>query len=327
MKLSKRRLGRTDHRISELGLSASNFSRYANEEESFAILDCFREAGGNFLQTSGICPGVNLGDGFLGMPEELLGRWLRLRRLDRTRFIIATRIAFTRPVIGGLAAYTELVRRCADDSIRRIGCDYLDLLVVEWTDAISPIAESMAAFAAIVASGKVRHLVPANFPLSQVREGFAVTRHDSPTIAGLQLDYSLATRVALEGGAARLCADHGLGLIARTPLAGGYLASRGLGSGLGALRHRGPSDRHVAIAAEALWPALSSIARGRHRSPGQVALAWVLQHPQITSVLVSVSTVAQLRELVAATRLKLDDTDLARLGTTPLRGRGTVLAS
>ena len=327
MILKKEKFGRTDYRISELGLSTSNFSRYASQAESFAILDSFREAGGNFIQTSGICPGVNLGDGSLGMPEELLGRWLKLRRVDRASVIIATRIALTRPVIGGLVTYTELIRHCAEDSIRRIGCGYLDFLVVEWTDAIAPVAESMAAFAALIATGEVRYIVPANFPISQVLEGFAATRNESRTVAGLQLDYSLATRLALEGGGARISADHGLGIIARSPLAGGYLASRRPRAGLGALRHHGASERHVATAAEGLWPALSLIARRRHRSPAQVALSWVLAHPQITSVLVSVSSVDQLRELFAATRLKLDRDDMTRLGTTSRRRGRTVLAS
>ncbi len=320
MKLTRKKFSRTDYRVSELGLSTSNFSRYASQEESFAILDSFREAGGNFIQTSGISPGGNLGDGFLGMPEELLGRWLKRRRVDRASLIIATRIASTRPVIGGLATYTDLIRHCAEDSIRRIGCGYLDFLVVEWTHGIAPVAESMAAFAAVIRTGAVRHIVPANFPLAPVLEAFAATHHESRTIAGLQLDYSLATRLAFEGGAARLAADHSLGVIARSPLAGGHLAGRTLAAGLGALRPRGASDRHAAIAAEGLWPALSSLARDHRHSPAQIALAWVLAHPPITSVLVSVSSVDQLHELFAATRLKLDRTDMATLGSTIMAG-------
>src|SRR6187397_1098627 len=100
MKLKKHKFGRTHLRVSELCLGTSNFARYADQEESFAILDAFREAGGNFFQTSGICPGVSLGDGFLGMPEELLGRWLRDRKVNRGSFVIATRLALTRPIIG-----------------------------------------------------------------------------------------------------------------------------------------------------------------------------------------------------------------------------------
>jgi aryl-alcohol dehydrogenase-like predicted oxidoreductase len=319
MKLKKQKFGRTDYRVSELCLSTSNFSRYASQDESFAILDAFRAAGGNFIQTSGICPGVNLGDGFLGLPEELLGRWLKLRGIAREGIVIATRIALTRPVIGGLATYTELIRRCAEDSVRRMGCGYLDFLVVEWTDGIAPVGESMVGFEAAIVSGVVRAIVPANFPVARLMEGFAATRRAGATIAGLQLDYSLATRLAFEGGIAKLSADHGLAVVARAPLAGGHLASRRLPSGVGALRHRGSRDRHAAVAAEGLWPALSALARARERSPAQVALSWVLAHPQITSVLVSVSSAEQLHELLAATRLPFRDEDATRLGRAPLR--------
>lgn len=327
MKLKREKFGRTDFRVSRLCLSTSNLSRYASHAESLAILDSFREAGGNFVQTSGICPGVNLGDGFLGMPEELLGRWLKLRRIERASIIIATRIAFTRPVIGGLATYTELIRQCAEDSIRRMGCGYLDFLVVEWTDGTAPVAESMAAFEAVVASGEVRQVVPANFLTPRILEALAASRGEPRTIAGLQLDYSLATRLVFEGGIAKLCADHGLAVIARAPLAGGHLASQRLSRGVGALRHRGAGDRHAAIAADGIWPALSSIALARRRSPAQVALAWVLAHQQITSVLVSVSSVDQIHELLAATRLQLTSEDMDRLGRHPFRRTRAVLAS
>lgn len=319
MKLKTEKFGQTDHRVSELCLSTSNFSRYASQEESFAILDSFREAGGNFIQTSGICPGMNLGDGFLGMPEELLGRWLKLRQIERESIVIATRIAFTRPVIGGLETYTGLIRGCAEDSIRRIGCGHLDFLVIEWTDAIAPVAESIAAFEAVIASAEVRQMVLANFPTNRVLETFAATNGGPRTIAGLELDYSLATRLAFEGGVAKLSADYGVGVIARSPLAGGHLASRRLSSQLGALRHRGAHDRHAAVAAEGMWPALSAIARRHHRTPAQVALSWVLAHPQVTSVLISVSSVEQLRELMAATRLRLTDEEVTWLGRSPGR--------
>ncbi len=327
MKLKKDKFGRTSYRISELCLSTSNFSRYTSPEESFAILDSFHKAGGNLIQTSGICPGVNLGDGFLGLPEELLGRWLKVRRINRADVIIATRIALTRPVIGGMATYTELIRSSADDSIRRIACGYLDFLVVEWTNAINPVAESIAAFEAVVASSEVRHVVPANFPVKGMLESFAATHRESRTIAGLQVDYSLATRLAFEGSATKLSADHGLGIIARSPLAGGHLACRRFSPGLGFLHNGRPNDRPAAVAAERLWPALTAIARIHHCSPAQVALSWVLSHPQVTSVLVSVSSLDQLTELLAATRLELSDTDIVRLESTCPRRARNALAS
>jgi 1-deoxyxylulose-5-phosphate synthase len=327
MNLKTHKFGRTDLRVSELCLGTSNFARYANQEESFAILDAFRAAGGNFIQTSGICPGVSLGDGFLGLPEEVLGRWLKERKVRREHLVIATRIALSRPVIGGVASFTELIRSCVHDSIRRIGCGFLDFLIVEWTDAIVPLRESVVAIEAAAVSGEVRHIMPANFPATRTLEVLSAVRSPGNFVAGLQLDYSLAVRTALEAGAAKLADDHGLGIIARSPLAGGHLASRRFPASIGMLRARGASDRHAAIAAEGIWPVLAATACARGRSPAQVALAWVLGHPKISSVLVSVRTVPQLRELLSATRLKLNAVNVAALGGRSARRVTAVLTS
>ena len=166
---------------------------------------------------------------------------------------------------------------------------------------------------------ELRALVPANFPVARLREGLAATPSGSPGFAGLQVDYSLAERLPFENGAARLSADYGLGVTARSPLAGGHLARRAWSGGLGARPHPAAGDRHAAIAAEGIWPVLSALARSHRCSPAQIALSWVLAHPQVTSVLVSVSSVDQLRELLAATRLELPAEHIARLGTTPVR--------
>lgn len=326
MKLRKKRLGRTDYRVSQLCLSTSNFSRYASREESWAILESFREAGGNFIQTSGICPGVNLGDGFLGMPEEVLGAWLKLRRIERSSMVIATRIAFTRPVIGGLPTYIDLVRRCVGDSIRRIGCGYLDLLVVEWTDGIAPVVESMAAFEAVVASGEVRAVVPANFRSADVREALAASRRVPGTIAGIQFDYSLAARSGFESGIAKLSGDHQLALIARAPLAAGRLAGNQLSTVVGGLGQYTDTPDSAA-AANAIWPALFAIAQKRHQASAQLALSWVLMQPQVTSVLVSVRSTDQLSELLAATRFELSGEELARLDRLPVRPARAAIAA
>jgi aryl-alcohol dehydrogenase-like predicted oxidoreductase len=327
MNLKKHKFGRTALRVSELCLGTSNFARYADQEESFAILDAFRGAGGNFFQTSGICPGVSLGDGFLGMPEGVLGRWLKGRKIRRDNVVIAARLALTRPIIGGVASYTELIRSCAQDSIRRIGCGFIDFLVVEWTDSIVPLHESVTAFETVVASGDVRQIVPANFPADRTIEALSAVRSPGRSVAGLQLDYSLAVRTAFEAGTAKLAADHGLALIARSPLAGGILARRQLAASLGTLRARGAGYRLAAVAAEGVWPALAATACACRRSPAQVALSWVLSHPQLTSVLVSVSSVAQFQDLLAATRLTLSDDDVASLGGRPAARTRAALTS
>lgn len=313
MKMNTRRLGPTTLTISRLCLGTSNFARYANQNESFGILDVFREAGGNFVQTSGICPGINLGDGFLGLPEEVLGRWLHQRQIRRDEMVIATRVALTRPIIGRLEAFERLIRQCAADSIRRIGCGYLDLLVVECTRAVVPLSECVPALEAVAGMETVRHVVPANFPPWLLQETLRHSRSEPRVFAGVQVDYSMLTRDPFQDCVIQACTRYELGVIARSPLAGGYLADRCLAHGIGVLRDHRRDDR-LAAAAEEVWPHLAQMARVLGRSPAQVAIAWVLAHPQIDSVLVSVRSTEQLRELIGGTDFTLPEADVARLG-------------
>lgn len=314
MKLKKEKFGLTDMRVSKLCLSTSNFARHVSQEDSFAILDAFRAAGGNFFQTSGMCPGVNLGDGFLGLPETILGRWLKLRNVERASVTIATRIALSRPVIGGVAIFTDLIRSCAQDSVRRMDSGHLDLLVLEWTDGIVPVPETIAAIEAVIDSGDVRSVAPADFPVNRVSECLASARRGPKTIGGLQVDYSLANRLGFEAGVEKLSASRRLGVVARSPLAGGHLAATSSNDGAGALRPRGERDRRAAVAAEGIRPLLSAVARDLGASAAQVALSWVMAHPHVSSTLVSVTSVDQLRELLGAARLEFTPDAAERLG-------------
>jgi aryl-alcohol dehydrogenase-like predicted oxidoreductase len=239
--------------------------------------------------------------------------------------IIATRIALARPVIGGVATYAELIRGCAQDSIRRIGCGFLDFLVVEWTDAIVPIDESVAALRAVIASGEIRYVVPANFPTPHAREALTAFKVAPRLFAGLQFDYSLANRPTFESEAEALCVDGALGLVARLPFADGLLARRPLTSIFGAFRCRPASERPAAIVARTIWPILIGNARSSRSSP-KVALAWLLAHPQVTTVIVNVRSVSQLRELITATRLPLTDQDIARSNRPLARSVTTTVA-
>ncbi|MDD2763831.1 MAG: aldo/keto reductase [Opitutaceae bacterium] len=305
------RFGRTGLPVSELCLGTSNFARCANREETFAMLDAFRAAGGNMVQSSGLCPGASLGDGLLGLPEEFLGHWLASRAVPRREIVIATRIALARPVVGGNVTYRELMQGCVHDSLRRIGTDHLDFLVIEWTEAVLPLDESMAVFDAVIRSGAARHLVAAHFPSGRLA-GALPTRSPHRAIDGVQLDYSLVYRPLFEASAAKLCRDYNLGFIARSPLAGGHLVAQPP-SQLGSFQCRSSNDPDAAAQARLVWPVLSTVARTHGKSPAQVALAWVLAQPAVTSVLISVRFLDQLRDLIAATRITLTPEESRRL--------------
>ncbi len=299
--MKTRQFGSTDIRVSELCLGTSTFARYADRDDTFAILDSFRAAEGNFFQTSGICPGASLGDGFLGLPEEFLGRWLTARSVRRSDVVIATRMAYARPLIGGDRAYGNLVRSCVCDSLRRIGTDHVDFLVLEWTDAMLPIDESIASAEAIVRAGYARAILLAPFSTAQLA---MLRQQRHPTIAGIQLDHSLACRSLFEPEAARVCAAGDLGFMARSPLAGGLLVSRTASASTAPGWHRS-DEPSVRAKARLLRPVLRGIARAHGVTPARIALAWVRGRSGITSVLISVRSPTHLRELLRAPSLRL----------------------
>lgn len=301
--------GRTPLVVSELCLGTSTFARYANQAESFALLDAFRAAGGNLVQTSGQCPGASLGDGLLGLPEEFLGRWIKSRLVPRDQLVIGTRIAVAKPIVGGAGAFQEAMLACVRDSLRRMSLAHLDLLLVEWTGDLLPLEESLASLEALLRRGVIRHLVAAHFPPEQIvrSSGERTTVFD-----GVQLDYSLVYREPYEAGAAPLCRAQDLGFIARSPLAGGYLVSVPPPRS-GSFRCRTRDDPAAERAAGRAWPTLCALAGAYDTSPAQIALSWVLGSPGVNAVLVSVRSVAQLRQLVAATGLKLRVEDRQRL--------------
>lgn len=298
--MKTRQLGSTGIEVSELCLGTSTFARFAGQEETFVMLDTFRGAGGNFIQTSGLCPGAGFGDGFLGLPEEFLGRWLGARQVPRREVVIATRIGLARPLLGGARAYGDLMQACVRDSLRRIGTDHLDFLVIEWSEALLPIGESMESAEAIVRDGWARHVVLAHFPAEQL----GAVQLKPGMLAGIELDYSLVYRALFEGPPSGFCREHGLAFIARSPLAGGHLVSWPAPD-LGSFRWRSAADPFIATCAHAVWPALRRVAARHDSLPAQIAVAWVLAQPAVTSALVSVRSLPQLHELLAATSLHL----------------------
>jgi aryl-alcohol dehydrogenase-like predicted oxidoreductase len=312
MNMYQRSFGRTNLPVSELCLSTSNFARYSDQAQSFALLDAFRAAGGNFIQTSGTCPGAVCGQvGLPGLPEEFVGRWRALRGIPRHELVIATRFRFARPVLEGERRYRALMLACVHDSLRRLGTDYLDFLVLEWSNALIPLNETLAAIEAMMASGAARQVILADFPAEYLD---VARRSAGAAMAGVQLDYSLIYRSRFESGAAAFCREHGFGFIARSPLAGGYLVARPPPDP-GSFCSRVPNGASLAQAALSVRPALRSVARTRGILPVQAALAWVLSRPGVSSALIGMRSPAQLHELLGAIGHRLSLRELHQLET------------
>jgi len=313
--IHQRTMGRTGLKLSEICLGTLNFGWKTDEATSFAILDAYRAADGNFIQATHYAPGVTLPSASPHASEELVGLWWRSRDIRREEIFLATRI-LARPPPGDKTALLRTVRQLCEDSMRRLQASYLDLVVFEWDDTFLPIDATLEVFDLLVRSGITRYVGTANIPVWRVMD--ALNRAGNRTLCrmeALQYDYSLLTRTRFEPEAMELCAEQRLGFFARAPLAGGFLARRrGAGSLLhGSITGDWLSGRYGNYHGTAAQVAASEVAARHDATTAQVALAWVLHNPKVTSAIVGAQSVAQLDDLVRAGSLRLTSADLEQL--------------
>jgi aryl-alcohol dehydrogenase (NADP+) len=309
---SRRRLGTTDLAVYPINLGGNVFGWTADRATSFAVLDAYRAAGGNFVDTADVysawAPGHQGGES-----EEILGAWLR-ERSCRDQMVIATKVGMgAAGVPAGLGA--DSIQRACDASLRRLGVDRIDLYYAHRDDPQTPLEETLGAFDALVRAGKVRWIGASNYTAPRLREALDVSaRRALASFAVLQPEYSLANRGELEGPLADLCAERGLGVCTYFALAAGFLT----GKYSAGEKPTGPRAAKVAQYFErphavAALEAAQRVASRRGASVAEVALAWQLTKPFVTAPIASATSVEQLRSLLRAVELVLDPADVALL--------------
>ena len=312
--MNSRFLGKTGLKVSELCLGAMTFGRETSEEESRQILDCFAEAGGNFIDTANVYG--------QGASEEILGRWLEDK--PRDEFVIATKVRFAMgqgPNEVGLSRKHILAE--LEASLRRLGTDYIDLYQVHCWDQAAPLKETLGTLDNLVRSGRVRYVGASNYAGWQLQKAVDLSRHMGwePFVC-LQALYNLLDR-DIELELLPVCQNEGLGVMCWSPLRGGWLTGRYRrdmappeGSRVQAATERGWSEAWEAYDNEHTWgvlDALYSVAKESGRRPAQVALNWLLQQPGVTSPIVGARTLEQLESNLESSGWSLSDEQMDRL--------------
>lgn len=308
----RRRLGATDLSVFPLCLGGNVFGWTADRAASFAVLDAYREAGGNFVDTADVysawVPGHRGGES-----EEVIGAWLRERRC-RGEVVIATKVGMGGPdAAAGLSA-AKIARAC-EGSLQRLGVERIDLYYAHRDDPATPLEETLEAFDRLVRAGKVRHLGASNYAAPRLAAALDVSaRAGWAAFAVLQPEYNLVARAGYEGALADLCAARGLGVCTYYALASGFLTGK-YGPGLPPPTAR--AGKVNALLADpramAVLAAVREVARAHGATVAQVALAWQLASPRVTAPIASATGAAQVRELTGALRLALTAEDVARL--------------
>lgn len=303
-------LGCTGWEVFPLSLGTNVFGWTAGERESFAVLDAYVDAGGNFIDTAdqyaAFVPGYHGGES-----ETMIGRWLSSRG-NRDRVLLATKVG-RKPGLEGLRPAT--IRRAFFESLERLQTDYVDLLYAHADDPATPLEETLAAFDELIRSGRVRHIAASNYSARRLAQALAVAeREDLPRYVALQSQYSLVERELFEGSLQQMCVEERLSCIPYWGLARGFLTGkyRPGGEPVASPRARAASA-YLTDHGSQILSALDEVAAARGASPAAAALAWLQAQPAIISPLASARNPEQLSELLVVAELELTSAELQLL--------------
>jgi aryl-alcohol dehydrogenase-like predicted oxidoreductase len=311
-------LGRTGTKVTEVAFGTWRFGRENDDGEveigrdrAHDLLDAYAEHGGRFIDTADM-----YGD---GRSEEYIGDWLATR--DREDYVIASKIYWpTRDDPNGSGLSRKHLRRQIDLILERLGTDYVDLLYVHRWDDDTPAEEFMRTLDGFVRDGKVNYLGTSTFEPNAwkvVKANELADRRGYEPFSLAQPRYNAVNR-EIEGNYLDMCADYDIGVVPWSPLAGGFLTGKYSRNEEPPAGSRAATDQQFVDSY--LTPenfdaleVVEAVAEEVGASPGQVALAWLLHHEQVTAPIVGARTVEQLEENIAAADVSLTDDQFERI--------------
>jgi aryl-alcohol dehydrogenase-like predicted oxidoreductase len=303
--MNKRKLGSSGLEIAPLVLGGNAIGWTADEVASFKVLDAFVASGFNAIDTANSyskwVPGHQGGES-----ETIIGKWLK-RTGNRSKVIIATKVGWDMgPGNRGLSK--SYILRAAEESLRRLQTDYIDLYQSHKDDPDTPIEETLSAYAELIRQGKVRAIGASNYTAARLTEALEISKRTGlPRYESLQPHYSLIERAGYEAELEPVCLKEGLGVINYWPLASGFLTGKYRSEADLGKSPRGQSaKKYLNQRGFNILHALDEVARKYNANPARVSLAWVLARPSITAPISSARNVDQLNDLIESTKLQLD---------------------
>lgn len=312
MKDHNRQLGASGLRVSPLTLGGNVFGWTLDEQASFKILDAFLDAGFNFIDTADVysswAPG-NQG----GESEIIIGNWLK-QNGKRKDVVIATKLGNDMGQ-GKKGLNTSYMNQAVEASLKRLGTDYIDLYQSHIDDAETPVEETMNAFNQLISEGKVRHIGASNLSAERIKASndFARANNLSPYIS-LQPLYNLYDRQKFENEYSELVKTESLGVIPYYSLASGFLTGKyRIEADMDKSKRGQGVKKYMDERGFKILAVMDDVAREHEVALSQIAIAWLLHKPLVTSPIASATSKQQLDELLHATALTLSTEQISRL--------------
>ncbi|MGN3958156.1 aldo/keto reductase [Streptomyces sp. WAC8370] len=307
---SARKLGSSDLEVFPLALGGNVFGWTADRAGSFAVLDAYTAAGGNFVDTAdSYSAWVDGNSG--GESETVLGAWLAARG-NRDDVVLATKVS-QHPEYPGLSAAN--IKAAADASLRRLGTDHIDLYYTHFDKPEVPVEEIVGALDELVRAGKVRYIGASNISAERLAASLEFSdREGLARYVALQPHYNLVSRDTYEGELRDLAERAGLAAVPYYALASGFLTGKYRpGTAVDSPR-AGGAARHLETGrGRRVLAALDEIAEAHDAPVATVALAWLAAQPTVVAPIASARTVEQLPALLGVAELDLTADEVARL--------------
>ena|SRR6185312_935176 len=307
-----KKLGKSDLMVSPLMFGGNVFGWTIDESESFKILDSFVNGGFNFIDTADTysrwAPG-NKG----GESETIIGNWMK-KNGKRKEVIIATKLGGD--VGKGKNLKAGYVKEAAEASLKRLHTDHIDLYQTHYDDPQTPVEETMTALNQLIGEGKVRYIGASNLSAERIKASndFARKNNLQPYVS-LQPLYNLYDREKFENEYLKMVTDEGLAVLPYYSLASGFLSGkyRNEADLQKSARGEGIGKKYLNDKGYQILKAMDKVAAQLKVSLSEIAIAWLLQKPFITSAIASATNEKQLHELMNATNLKLTNEQMKEL--------------
>ncbi|WP_113699559.1 aldo/keto reductase [Nonomuraea lactucae] len=302
-----RSIGTTALSVFPIALGTNVFGWTADREASFAVLDAYVEGGGNFIDTADLYAYRVTGE---STSELIIGEWL-VKRGNRDSVVLATKVGMLEGFTG-LAPAT--IRAAVEASLRRLRTDYIDLYWAHIDDQDTPLAETLAAFDALVREGKIRYIGASNYGARRLSEALTISDQEGlARYVALQQHYNLVER-GYEGELRDVVAREGLSSTPWSSLARGFLTGKYRpGVTVDSPRAGAAGEYLNTEHGRRTIDALTKVAAERGVEPASVALAWLAAQPTVTAPIASARTTGQLQPLLTAAGLALSPEELRLL--------------
>jgi aryl-alcohol dehydrogenase-like predicted oxidoreductase len=309
--MEKRNLGKSGIQVSPFALGGNVFGWTIQESKSFEVLDAFVQANFNLIDTADVystwAPG-NKG----GESETILGNWMKKNR-NRKQVVLATKVG--KPMgPGKLGLSAKYIRAAVEDSLQRLQTDYIDLYQSHDDDPHTPMEESLSTFTDLIKEGKIRAIGASNFTADRLALSLEISKaHNYARYESFQPAYNLYDR-QIEKDIQPLCVKENIGLITYYALASGFLTGKYRSEAdLGKSVRGHGIQKYLDSKGHQILTALDEVAAKYHTSNSTIALAWLMGRPAVVAPIASATSVEQLRELIRAAEIKLDEDSIRLL--------------